>query len=365
MRDAIEEILQKHVERLRIRGDTFAGGGCPFHKETTPGRPFCVNLETGSCGCWSCHAGGPTIQTFLEALGLPLGNLKSVIKYAQEEAKKTSQLKKVVRESRARADFRGTSMLPDSVLGVFDWRPVELVNAGFDEGLLRQQEIGYDQERSRITYPLRDVYGNLVGISGGTVINAEPKYKVYEGWHQNGEGQRVPGEFGDWFKGTPFAEYSSGDVRNHLWGGHSVYEKIYEGNDNELYIVEGFKARLWLLQHEWMNTVALMGSSMTKQQERLIRRLGTPIWIFLDNDRAGRKGADIICDRIGGSSFPVHLCFYPDELDDVLFRPQFVEAVEEGQKDLEDAQPDDLTGEGLEWVLVNAPIVGGRLQWRQ
>ena len=46
---------------------------------------------------------------------------------------------------------------------------------GSDEVLLQKMDIGFDKEYERITFPIRDIYGNLVGINGRTVTGAFPE----------------------------------------------------------------------------------------------------------------------------------------------------------------------------------------------
>src|SRR6185295_15208253 len=151
---------------------------------------------------------------------------------------------KTKRELKSRRSFEGAYRLPEALLGVFDFCPVRLLEEGFTEETLEMHNIGFDRERHRITFPIRDVKGRLIGISGRTVIDQIPKYKVYDGWHVNWEGKRVPGELGAWFPG-----YVSAGIKDHLWREQFVYERIYKGKDSQLIVVEGYKAAMWLVQH--------------------------------------------------------------------------------------------------------------------
>jgi DNA primase len=59
--------------------------------------------------------------------------------------------------------------------------------------------------------------------------------------------------------------------------------------DDTVYIVEGFKACLWMIQAGFKNTVAAMGSYLSERQQRLIHRLGGNVVLCFDNDEAGRR----------------------------------------------------------------------------
>lgn len=331
-----DEIAKAHLRLVKIK-DEFVAAACPFHKGGQERRPsFWINRHNGEWGCFACPESGSDLRFLLKRLGASSRALEAALDSAQEEAKKHEHVEKAKKRRKARAEFRGEHILPEALLGVYDWCPVRLLEEGFEEETLRMHDIGFDRGRERITFPIRDVFGNLIGISGRTVQeNGYPKYKVYEGWTEK-DGVRYPGELGEWFP-----EYSATNIRDHLWRGHFVYDAIYQGHSNQLIIVEGYKAAMWLVQHGWANTVALMGARMSYAQERLIRRMGTETWIFLDNNEAGITGTQSIGDRLGNATFPVYLSSYPSEFD-------------------EDIQPSDLKPNAIEDILMNASRARGK-----
>ncbi len=70
-----------------------------------------------------------------------------------------------------------------------------------------------------------------------------------------------------------------------------MYPRLFFSQEVEtLIIVEGFKACLWLLQHGYWNTVALMGSRVSRRQMQLLFRLRANFVLFLDRDPAGLQG---------------------------------------------------------------------------
>lgn len=328
MDDLAQEIAEEHLGRWKIQNATYIYASCPFHEDKKPS--FYINRESGAWGCWSCNSHGPDLAQLLKAIGVSSRKAKDVVEHAKREAKKNRAAKKAKAKIEAKKAFRGQCILPEDLLGVYDWTPTALVET-FGEELLEDHQIGYDRKHNRITFPIRDVDGNLIGLSGRkSESDWGPKYKVYQGVHVNADGIRVPGELGEWFP-----EYSSDGIRDHLWRGDRVFWPTYHGESEDLIIVEGFKAALWLVHCGYYNTVALMGARMTPAQECLVRKIGTPTWVFLDNNDAGRSGSKDICWRLGNVNFPVYEVRYP---------------VGAGAK----AQPDDLDPETVDDCLRSA-----------
>lgn len=333
-----DQIAEEHLRRVKIKSD-FISAACPFHKEGKESHPsFWINRHTGAWGCFTCDTKGSGLKWLLKGLGVSSLKIEAQLDDAERQSKKIRELEKVRSKKKARKDFKGDHVLPDALLGVFDWLSLDLVEQGFKKDLLREHDIGYDKRFDRITFPIRDLYGNLIGISGrATMIGAEPKYLVYSGMRVV-DGKTLKGELGEWYP-----TYSSEGVRDHLWRMDKCWQRLQENKDGDeqLIIVEGYKAALWLVQNGWINTVALMGARMSQVQERIVRKLGLETFVMLDNNWAGRSGSTKICQRLGVSSFPVYEVSYPDHLDD-------------------DAQPDDLEEYELEEALCSARRIGGK-----
>lgn len=237
------------------------------------------------------------------------------------------------------ADFK----LPDFLIGLFDFLPLKLKDDGFDPDLLRKLEIGYDRRNERITYPLRDMYGNLAGFSGGAMWpDQKPKYKVYQGRRKAANRKWIPGDFGEEFD----AQYPDYRCENHdfLWNFHRVFPTLNTSEaDDTVYVVEGFKACLWMLQAGFENVVALMGSYISDRQQRMLHMVGGRVVLFLDNDDAGRKATfnvgDLLWRPLAGR---IHVMPYPEE--------DVVASLERK----ENTQPDDYELDSLKTLANNA-----------
>ncbi len=326
MRHHIQDIVERYLGRGKFSGESNIMLRCPFHKsgqETNPS--FSVNVDLAIWQCFTCKASGG-ITKLLRMLGLPADVIDAETHGIRDEiaANKERLRWKQRAEVVSRDPFLAKTILPETVLKPYEWLPVNLANAGFHPDWLKFMGIGFDRNNNRITYPIRDIYGNLAGISGGAGFAGQyPKYKVYKGRWKNPETERwVPSDYGDWFD-ERFPNY---DFHNHdfLWNYDSVFPRLFFGREptDFLIIVEGFKACLWLLQHGFWNTVALMGSQMSDRQFSLINRLSVRVVLFLDQDDAGRKGMQLIGRELRKHQPGVYIAYYPYA---------------------EDCQPDDLT----------------------
>ncbi len=332
----VDQLTQEYLNLVRIKDD-FVAAQCPFHKDGQERRPsFWVSRTTGSWGCFSCPSNGSNLKSLLQEIGVSNSRIEAEIEEAMKDASKTLKLHKAKRQKKARSELKGTFTLPEALLGVFDYEPLSLIEAGFDPDVLTKHDIGFDRRINRITFPIRDYAGSLVGISGRAVEdNISPKYLFYNG-RKVRDGEVVEGELGEWYP-----SYSNEDVKNHLWRSQLVYPELIDETDGQIIIVEGFKAALWMVQQNWLMTVATMGTHVTEAQVRILRRLGATIFVLMDNNGPGREASKYLCQRLAVSSFPVYECHYPDYCDG-------------------SCQPDDLNPEEIKQVLSNAKRAGGR-----
>ena len=281
-------IYGEYVTGLRKRsGENFIGF-CPLHGGDSPS--FSVNAESG---LWNCFGGcgGGNLRTFLEAVG-------------EDRTKIVRMVKKMGQRAPVRAKKEvpsGPVYLPERLLGVFDWCPTDLLNAGFEERVLFEHDVGYDRELSRVTYPVRDKNGRLVGIVGRQTEPGYGKYKVY-----TTELRRYGFEVPAFQKGA------------YLWRADKVFEELRHSRD-PVYVVEGFKAALWFCQAGITTVVALMGSYMTDAQQKMLMAMSPRVVLCLDNDQAGRKGMVHMSQKL--QAVQVYVAALPDGIhqpDDLL-----------------------------------------------
>ena len=159
-----------------------------------------------------------------------------------------------------------------------------------------------------------------MGVAGRTVQNDWPRYKIYK--------EDDLKRFSDRYRGYDIKK------KNFLWNMDRVYPEAFHGELDHIFVVEGYKAALWLIQHGAWNTVALQGTYLSMMQRRLLQRQGGEIIIFLDNTPSAEKGV-YDAGMALRSSNKVRVCIYPEECD-------------------EGAQPDDLPEDVLIETLETA-----------
>lgn len=294
MSEAVLALFQHHVAGLKPSGDANHLGYCPIHGEV-PGRSKSKSLHVNSeTGQWICFAqcGGGSLRSFLRKVTTTAkadAAFERVKRFLKPPKKKLTRLASDVGE------FRCKYPLPERILGLFDYIPEDLIAAGFHDDVLRDHDIGLDPGRDRVTYPVRDVDGYLAAIVGRNPDGAQgAKYTRYT-WELE--------EMGHYGHDYPH--------RDLLWRCDKVYPAAFvSGVRPVIPIVEGFKACMWMVQWGFPLTMALMGSSMTASQARLVERIGGTVVLFLDNNSAGLKGTDKIGHTLQGVS--VRVVQYPD-----------------------------------------------------
>jgi DNA primase len=293
----IEEILSQHVKFDR-RGKELVFL-CPFHEEKTPS--CSMNMNTGMFHCFGCKKGG-SLSRFLSLLGAERIDYDIKFDIKKEEV------------------FRDKVIINEGVLSYFQYQPKILIEQGFDEELLWSYKIGFHIERKRNIFPIRDEFGNLLGVSGGSICGGSPKYKVYRGCYSVNS-ICVASDYGSWFD-EMYPEYGTFDKTPYLWNFHRVVKEDY----TSLIIVEGFKAALALIQKGHLNVVALMGSNLSDEQLKTLKRYRIDILLMLDNDLGGQTGTKICIKKM--------FEYLP------LFKVNY-----------ESKQPDDLTKDALDRAI--------------
>jgi hypothetical protein len=343
MRDQVIAVLDRHLDlgNYRFSGDSNIKIKCPFHKggrETNAS--FSINVDTGLFNCFTCHESG-TIRRLLQLLGLPKQEIDNETKELRELFNNNIAALKFKRRTDCIQNdpFRAKMVLPETFLAAYDFMPTKLVTDGFRPDVLQYCEVGYDRSNDRITYPIRDLYGNLAGVVGGRVFAyQEPKYLVYSGKRKDAAtGRVIPSNFGFWFDEDYQYEGYEFDNHDYLWGYDKAYPRLFFGKEaHTLVVVEGYKAALWCIQSGWTNTVALMGSSLSYRQKQLLLRVRTSkIVFFLDNNDAGREGTRRITSELHKLMTGVLIARYPSDAHD-------------------ECQPDDLTPEAVSLAISSA-----------
>jgi len=156
---------------------------------------------------------------------------------------------------------------------------------GFTEDILLGSEVGYyegrtDQSfmRSRIVFPLRHIDGMLVGFIGRTLVD--------------NEAERKNKQIKKWLVSSSLQLNAYLAISNILYNANRAKE-ISRGKS--LILVEGPIDVLKLRMAGFENVCAVLGSSFSRQQEILVRKMGVRVVLPLfDNDKAGND----LCRRV-------------------------------------------------------------------
>ncbi|MBW2658677.1 MAG: DNA primase [Deltaproteobacteria bacterium] len=138
--------------------------------------------------------------------------------------------------------------------------------AAVEAGLLVQKENGgtYDRFRDRIVFPIFDLSGRVCGFGGRIVGEGRPKY----------------------LNSPESSVFSKSRL---LLGLYQQKESIRK--QKRAILVEGNFDLISLVAHGCENVVAPLGTALTREQLRLIKRFATEAVLLFDGDAAGEKAA--------------------------------------------------------------------------
>lgn len=140
---------------------------------------------------------------------------------------------------------------------------------------------GRGQMLSRIVFPVNNERGELVAYAGRSIDGVEPKYKLPPGFKKSAV----------------------------LWNLDRV-RALDAASRDQVIVVEGFFDCMKVHQSGFPNVVALMGSTLSVEQENLLY-LFSHVMLFLDGDDAGRTASQSIATRLVSHMF-VRVINLPD-----------------------------------------------------
>jgi DNA primase len=326
----IAEVVSPYTELVRRGKDLW--GLCPFHEERTPS--FKVNPQDKLYFCFGCQASGDVFSFVEEKEGLSFPEAVEMLaeRYgveieresedprAEEARRRKARLWELLERTakyyerylweapkaeKARAYLLGRG-LGEEVLRRFGvgmapspWDQVLTGSqrAGFkvDEllaaGLAQKGRQGghYDRFRSRITFPIRDQRGRVLGF-GARALRAESKPK---------------------YLNSPEGELYR--KSNTLYGIDRARGPI--AKTRRAIVVEGYTDVLALHQAGVEEAVAIMGTAITPEQLTMLAGLTDVVVLALDADRAGAD-AMIRAQRVaGGKGLDLRVAAMPEGED--------------------------------------------------
>ncbi|MPQ42229.1 DNA primase [Clostridium tarantellae] len=305
--DIIEKVKEQNdivdviseVVRLKRAGRNFSGL-CPFHNEKTPS--FSVSQDKQIFKCFGCGEAGNVIsfvmknknKNFIEAVE-ELADRANISLYYNKKQLSANQRKKEIiyniNKQTARyffanlhANYKAKEYflrrgITESILKSFGlgyakdgWQNTinYLRSQGVNDNLILEAGLAiknekgkfYDRFRNRVIFPVFDYKGNVIGFGGRVLDDSKPKYL-------NSPETLV------FQKGT------------NLYGLNFALKSGLK--DRTIIIVEGYMDCISLHQYDIKNTVASLGTALTDNQARLLKRYVDKVIISYDADIAGQN----------------------------------------------------------------------------
>jgi DNA primase len=309
VRDAVDmvDLVGARTDLRRSGGDAYTGL-CPFHDERTPS--FSVQPSGKVYYCFGCQAAGDAFNFVMATEGLEfvgamefLADRYGVTLELEEEDPRAAETRRRVERlyelldrtcsyyervlwdhdegARAREYLAGRG-LEESILREFrvgfapsPWDSVLLASrrSGFSEaellaaGLVQRSRERpgsvYDRFRRRITFPLCDKRGRVLGF-GARSMSSEERAKYLNS---------ADGEV-----------YHKG---RHLFGTHLA--RAHAAKARSVVLCEGYTDVIAMHQAGVRNCVGLMGTALTDEQVAELARLAPTVVLALDADGAGQE----------------------------------------------------------------------------
>lgn len=304
----IVDIISSYIP-LSMRGKNYFGV-CPFHDDHSPS--MSVSKDKQIYTCFSCGATGNVFKfiedyehiSFMDALkkcadmcgvDLKINNSKETTIKRNKELYDIYELSQKFYQNNINSE-KGTDakkylydrQLTDSEIKEFeiglslddyDLLTKLLQKKQFQDkdllksGLCNANENGlYDIYRSRIMFPLHDIYGNVIGYNG----------RAYKGDITN---KYVNSKETDIFK-----------KRDYLYNYHRAKDCAHE--KKEIIIMEGPMDVIRASTIGVKNVVATLGTSFGPSQTSLIRRLSENVILCFDGDSAGLKATKLAINEL-------------------------------------------------------------------
>ena len=292
---AISEIIMPYVA---LKNNS---GCCPFHNEKTPS--FHVKDNKGIFKCFGCGASGDGIRfvemheklSFSETIeriardhGITIkyedsytpeerkekqdkqDTFRRILNYAQEYFQKQLQQHPKAKQ------YLFDRCIDDEIIEEWqlgyapeDWKGITpgLIERGWYDPALHLGLIGsndgrnYDTYRNRITIPLTDRLGQIIGFAGRIIGEGMPKY--------------INPKESDLYK------------KSNVWfGWDKAIKQIAE--QRNVFIVEGYFDVISMQRHDVYNTIASCGTAIDQKQWKQLKQYTPTVTLMYDGDKAGR-----------------------------------------------------------------------------
>lgn len=296
----IVDVVSQYVN-LKKSGSNFFGL-CPFHKEKSPS--FSVSATRQYFHCFGCHKGGDVFTfvseiekvSFKEAMEILAEKANIKLPTAENsEFNKEQYLKDRMYKINAETaiffherlykplakiaqDYVKKRKLDNNTLkafkigysGEYNELYKHLKQLGFKDdeilatGLVNKNDRGefIDRYRKRLMFPIMDVSGKVIAF-GGRKLENNDRIAKYINSNEN-------------------LVYSK---KKHLF----ALNLAKQSDSKKIILVEGYMDAISLYQRGFDNVVASLGTALTEEQGRLLRKYSEQVILSYDSDGAGQE----------------------------------------------------------------------------
>ncbi|WP_040396972.1 DNA primase [Anaerococcus senegalensis] len=293
----IVAIIGDYVD-LKKSGNSYKGL-CPFHNEKTPS--FTVDDKKQLFHCFGCGEGGDVVSFIMHKEGLSyidsmkyLANKAGIKLDDTKSSKENKRLNRLYDINRDIMMYFYKNLLTDKAGQTylknrgFRSNIVNTFMLGFAKnswddlisyvkekdyilddienlGLIKKSQNGkyYDKYRNRLIFPIINHYGKVIGFGGRSIDSTMPKYL-----------------------NSPESEVFK--KRYNLYG-LNIFKKQ---SNKDIILVEGYMDVIGLNNQGIDQAVASLGTSLTNDQAKLLKRYAKNVYICYDEDNAGIKATD-------------------------------------------------------------------------
>ena len=326
----IVDVISDYMQ-LTKAGKNFKGL-CPFHGENTPS--FVVSPDKGIYKCFGCGQGGNVVSFIsqLEGISYP----QAIVKLARRagiETKDLPQLKETQNEGLHKNEYellefaqgfyhyyllhtkegeeaikylekRGMTLESIEKFGIglapsrSDSLTSALTNNNYSlpvattVGVLNEHNGNYyDRFKSRIIFPIWDEFGKAVGFSGRSYLEGD-------------------NHLGKYINSPETPLFLKSKLIYHL---HEA--KLAIRRHNRVLLFEGFLDVISAVEANFVESVATMGTALTEDHARQLRRLTDQIILCYDGDKAGLTAANKAIGILQQQNFKVNVIEFPGNMD--------------------------------------------------
>lgn len=274
---------------------------CPFHDDHAPS--MSVSLEKQIYKCFSCGATGNVFTfvqnfenvSFQQAIAIVAGKIGMQITSENFQPKENTKYKKEYEIMSLAEKYYSNNINTAKGSDAKKY----LLERGLNEEIIKEFKIGVSLDEPNSLYLLLTKKGydektldalGLISRNNNRSFDLFTRRILFPLWNVDGQ---VVGFSGRIYRNENSAKYINTKETLLFKKGQTLYNyhraKDASRKEKFLLVVEGQMDAIRLYTNGIKNVVALMGSSLTKEQLNLLRKLRVPIYLCLDNDRAGQS----------------------------------------------------------------------------